>query len=209
MEAIRKLSDSFWSDRNFSSFSSSWDTFDSDDISIFQRASNEFKITLIISCGRKNLNFFVILVKIDEKKLGTRLSKTHNSSSNSAIFRFQELPILNFLTFILFFELWNSHISIKLVRIRVSTSVSFSLDPVSSIFSVLGRINFFFFNLFSFLLTSTSSFFGFFFCFLFFSFFGGGCLLLSLGLSLFQLTLGNPFSGWFIKEFFSTISGLS
>jgi hypothetical protein len=93
--------------------------------------------------------------------------------------------------------------------IWVFTSISFSLDPCSSIFSVLRWIKFFFYNnLFSF---SWSSFFSFslVFSFLFFSFLSSLLCLLSLCLSLFQFALGNPFVSHFIKEFFLAVSGVS
>jgi len=210
VHAVRKRSDSFWSDRNFSCFGSSWNTLKSDDISIFQRSTKRFEITFVFFSGGKNLNFFVILVKIDKDKFRSRCSNTHNSSGNSARFFFQKLAIFNFLSLVLFSELWNSHISVKLVRIRVSTCISLGLDPLSSILSILGWVEFFLLDNFLFLWCFTTlSFLSFFLSFLLLSFFGCSCLLLSLCLSLFQFTLRNPLIGNCIKEFLFAISGVS
>jgi len=93
--------------------------------------------------------------------------------------------------------------------IWVSTSISFSLNPCSSIFSVLRWIKFFFNNSFLSLWCTTSSSFSLVFSFLFFSFLSSLLFLLSLCLSLFQFALGNPFVSNFIKEFFFAVSGVS
>jgi hypothetical protein len=126
-------------------------------------------------------------MKINENELSSRCSNTHNSSGNSATFLFQKLAIINFLSFIFFSELWNSHISVKLVRIWISTCISLSLDPLSSVLSILGRVDLFFFDNFLFLwgFFTTFSFFSFFFKFLFLSFLSSSFYLLSSCLSLF------------------------
>ena len=137
VHAVGETDDLGWSDRELASLGAAWAALDSNDVTTAERGVQSGELTLVEVLLSQDLNLSTITLQIDEDEGSTGTTDSKNTSGESNGLILNECVVLCDSLVILLSELVDAMSTSEFVRVRVFTSITFGLDKILPIVSIL------------------------------------------------------------------------
>ena len=137
VHAVGETDDLGWSDRELASLGAAWAALDSNDVTTAERGVQSGELTLVEVLLSQDLNLSTITLQIDEDEGSTSATDSKNTSGESNGLILNECVVLCDSLVILLSELVDAMSTSEFVRVRVFTSITFGLDKILPIVSIL------------------------------------------------------------------------